>query len=459
MLHRLDGWAAAGFRGMDWDSAAELGRRALVWFAMAGTMFLLCRAQLPPALAPFGMAFLAAAFTAGNRGLALPAGCVAAAIGSGLGDFNLRLPVGAAIVMGGGAAWEALSPVFRRALNRGPWRRLGARLVHRAGRLPRRQARSPNRQQVSRCAALAGVGVLLPGLAGLGDALWPSAAMVVAATVAAVAAAPFFRAALEARPWRRWLSGEERAGVFLLWGFMLIGLARLSPTAALCVGAALAQLLTGAGALAGVCVGGALLMAGMEPRVLILTAAGGATAQLCGSLSRPARAAWACGAMLSVGLLLNVPARWLACAGASSLLVAPMPGPWAGMLARLAEPEPDPCDSRRLAARLQRASATRLRALGAAFGDLAEGYAAPDDMPDERELVQRLRRRLCEGCGGYSGCWQEGGDGGARLLCDLIARAASTVSRRSSGLSCTRTRSHSRRLDRKSTRLNSSHSV
>ena len=56
MLHRLDGWTVAGFRGMDWDGAAELGRRALMWFALAGTVFLLCRAQLPPTLAPFGMA-------------------------------------------------------------------------------------------------------------------------------------------------------------------------------------------------------------------------------------------------------------------------------------------------------------------------------------------------------------------------------------------------------------------
>ena len=77
----------------------------------------------------------------------------------------------------------------------------------------------------------------------------------------------------------------------------------------------------------------------------------------------------------------------------------------------------------RLAARLQRTSAERLRALGAAFGELAEGYAAPGELPDAHALVQRLRERLCEGCAGYAGCWQGGADGGARLLCDLIARA------------------------------------
>jgi len=89
----------------------------------------------------------------------------------------------------------------------------------------------------------------------------------------------------------------------------------------------------------------------------------------------------------------------------------------------MAEPAPDPCDPQRLAARLQQASASRLRALGAAFGDLAEGYAAPTSLPDEHELMKRLRQRLCEGCAGYADCWQEGGEGGARLLCDLVARA------------------------------------
>lgn len=422
MLNRMDGWVASGFRGMDWDSAAALGRRALVWFALAGTVFLLCRAQMPPTLAPFGMAFLAAGLAAGKSGAALLAGCVAAAIGGSLAEFNLRLPAGAAIVMGGGMAWDTLSPALRRALGQGPWLRIGKGLAQRVGRLPRRQARSPNCRDTT-SSVLAGLGVLVPGLVGLDEVLWLPAAMTVAASVAAVTAAPFFRAAMEVRPRRRWLNAEERTGVFLLWGFMLVGLARLSPYAALCTGAALVQLLTGSGALAGVCAGGALLMAGMEPRVLALTAVGGATAQLCGGCSRPARAACACGTMLSVGLLLNVPTQWLLCAGASSLLVAPMPEAWAGTLARLAEPAPDPCDPQRLAVRLQQASAFRLRALGAAFGELAESYAAPTSLPDEHELVQQLRLRLCEGCADYARCWQGGGDGGARLLCDLIARA------------------------------------
>ena len=423
MLHRMDGWAALGFQGMDWDGAAALGRRGMMWFALAGTVFLLCKAQLPPTLAPFGMAFLAAALAAGKNGAALLAGCVAAAVENGLSDFNLRLPAGAAIVLGGGFAWDTLSPALRRALGQGFWQGAGMGPALGVDRMPRRQARSPNRWDEAACSAMAGLGVLVPGLIGMGEALWPSAAMVVAAAVAAVAATPFFRSALEARPDRRWLTAEERIGVFLLWVFMLVGLARLSPLAALCAGCALAQLLTSGGALAGVCAGGALLVAGADPCVLALTSAGGATAQLCAGMSKPARAACACGAMLITGLLLNAPSPLLLCVGVSSLLVAPMPEAWARMLDCLATPAPDPCDPQRLATRLQQGSASRLRALSAAFGELAEGYAAPAELPDAHDLVQRLRERLCEDCAGYADCWQGGSEGGARLLCDLIARA------------------------------------
>ena len=295
MLHRMDAWVASEFQRMDWDGAAALGRRALVWFGLAGTVFLLCKAQLPPTMAPFGMAFLAAALAARKSGAALLVGCVLAAMGGSPAEFNLRLPAGAAIVLGGGIAWDALAPALRRALGQGLWLRIRKRETGGANRMPRRQARSPNSRDGAACSALAGLGVLVPGLIGLGEVLWPRAAEAVAASVAAVAAAPFFRAALEARPGRRWLNAEERAGVFLLWGFMLVGLGRLSLPVALCVGGALAQLLTGAGALAGVCTGAALLIAGADPRMMALTAVGGATVQLCAGMSRPTRAACACG--------------------------------------------------------------------------------------------------------------------------------------------------------------------
>ena len=154
MLRRMDGWVASGFQGIDWDGAAALGRRGLMWFALAGTVFLLGRVQMPPTLAPFAIAFLAAALATGKNAAALLAGCVAAAMGDGWAHFNYRLPAGAAVVLGGGIAWDALSPALERALGRAPWRRIGEGLAQRAGRLPRRQARSPNRRGATVCPTL-----------------------------------------------------------------------------------------------------------------------------------------------------------------------------------------------------------------------------------------------------------------------------------------------------------------
>ena len=72
MLRRMDGWVASGFQGMDWDGAAALGRRGLMWTALAGTVFLLGRVRIPPTLAPFAIAFLAAALMARHPAASAP---------------------------------------------------------------------------------------------------------------------------------------------------------------------------------------------------------------------------------------------------------------------------------------------------------------------------------------------------------------------------------------------------
>ena len=77
MLHRMEGLGLWGFQGPDREEAVVLGRRALGWAALAGVMFLLCRVQAS-LLAPFGMAFLAAALLAGRSAGALLAGCLGA---------------------------------------------------------------------------------------------------------------------------------------------------------------------------------------------------------------------------------------------------------------------------------------------------------------------------------------------------------------------------------------------
>ena len=107
MFHRI-GAAGAVLHRMDWDNAAALMRKALGWTALAGTAFLLCKAQVVPMLAPFAMAFLAAALLMGRNIAALLTGCVAGALGATLSDFNLRLPVGAAVVLIGGICRDLL---------------------------------------------------------------------------------------------------------------------------------------------------------------------------------------------------------------------------------------------------------------------------------------------------------------------------------------------------------------
>lgn len=429
MLRRIEGWGALALRRMDWDGAAALVRKGLCWTALAGAMFLLCRAQVTPGLAPFAMAFMAAALLAGRNAVALLAGCLAGAMNGSIRDFNLRLPVGAAIVLGGSIAWDLLEPALRQSARRGGIARLfgsgptSDRAATQGRPAPRMQARSPNAVQALACSTLAGLGTLIPGLMGLGEAVLPDAAVAAASSVAAVAAAPFLRAGMEYRWRRRWLNPEERAGLFLLCGLVIAGLARLSPAAALCLGGAAAQLLYPGGALAGAGFGAALLAMGGGAASLALVVAGGATAQLCAGMSRPARATAACGATLALGLLLNAPLPLLAGAGLSALLTVPLPEDWAENIARLARPEPDACDPQRLAGRIRRDSARRLHALGEAFGELAEGYLRPETLPDEQALIQRLRARLCAGCGGYEACWTGERNAGARLLCDLIARA------------------------------------
>ena len=421
MLRRIEGTGWTGL--LRWDAGgAALAGRLLKGLGMAAVMFLLCRATGEVTPAPFGMALLAAALLAGRNAAALLVGCMAAALRGGLRAFDLRLPVGAALVLGGSIAWELAAPALRDRWE-GPagaaLRRWAARLRPEGARRPApRQARSPNRSAAVLYSTLAGFGTLIPGLVGWQGALWPAAATGAAASVAAVAATPFMAAALAERPGQRELNPEARGGLALLVGLLSAGLARCSPPLGLWAAGALAMLLYPNGALAGAGLGGALLSAGVEPALFVAVAAGGATAQLCESMVRPARAAGVSGAMLVAGVLLNLSQVQLAALGAVGLCVAALPEDWAERVAALARV----ADPQRLALRLRQASARRLRMLGAAFGELAEGYRAPVELPDEQRLIRRLRQRLCEGCGGYGRCW-DGGDGGARLLCDLVARA------------------------------------
>ena len=429
--------AGALWRGMDREAGAALARRLLGWGLLAGAMFLLCQARTSLA-APFAMAFLAAALMSGRAGLAghgaaaLLAGCLAGAVRGSIRDFDLALPVGAAVVLGGTIAWDAAGPALGRLAARDTraGRALRTAALWLTGRSaaafeapsPNRLARSPNGAV---CAALAGLAVLIPGLLLPGEGLaLPEAAEVTAASVAAVAAAPFYMEAIRGGWQPRRLTAERCVGWWLALAALCAGLARLFSPLAATLGCALAVSMFPAGALAGVGFGGAAAVCAGEPRLLALLAVGGATAQVCAHYNRPARAAASGASMLVAGLMLSLKPVVLAGGLAGCALAAlPLPGDWSRMLARLARPA-EPGDPARLLAVERRRAAAKLEALGAAFGELAEGYLKPVTLPDEQALTRRLRGRRCAGCGDYGACWAGERNRGARFLCDLIARAA-----------------------------------
>ena len=389
MLRRMEstGQGALGWRRSDWDGAARLGRRALGWAALAGVAALLGKARVGLAaggLAPFAMAFLAAALMAGRSAAALVAGCLAGALGGALREFDLRLPIGAAIVLGGSIAWDFARPALERTL-RGE-NRFGRRLLALRGVLtgrpspaPNRLARSPN--DGAACAALAGLGALVPGLLFVDGPLWPAAAEATAASLAAVAAAPFFKAAVEARPLRKVrplrkdlplrLDRDAQIGACVLMGALCLGLARLSAPVGALAGSGLTLLMAPAGAMAGIGFGGALAAATGDARLAALLAAVGAAARLCADRPAPARHMAVGGAALAAGLALNLDPPVLAGALLSAVVTLPVPEEWARFFLLLCA---SPADPRRQAEAARRRAAERVTALAEAFGE-AEGPA------------------------------------------------------------------------------------
>ena len=406
-----------------WDSQGVMmwARRLLGGLLLAAAMALACRVQLMPGVAAFGMALLAAALMAGRSAAALLAGCLLAAVEGTLRDFNLRLPVGAAIALGGVLLWEGA----RDRLAGGGANARGFRR-----RLAENLARSPNLAEQAVGCALAGLATLVPALVwaegldrAFGEIAPLRAAQALGSALAAVAATPFLRAALDVGPRRRFLAKEERLGLALLLAVLTAGLGAVYLPAAAGLALALAILCHPAGAAMGAGLGAALLILGADARLAALLAAGGLAAQLCGERSRSARASASAGTALVLALFLQAPLAWLGALAAGGLLPLALPGEWARRLVRWSAPERRACDPDRLAAQLRRQTVRRLNALGAAFGELAEGYLAPCDLPDEGALMGTLRQRLCEGCGNYEVCWAGEDNRGARLLCDLIAEA------------------------------------
>ena len=376
-----------------------LSTAALAWaLSRASVVALAPMAQL----APFAIALFAAGLLAGLNPAALLAGCLAGALNGGLDTFNLSLPIGCAVILGASLLREALLPRLSRL------------------RPPEEQPRSPNENAVA--AALAGLGVLVPGLIYAGFEPWPSA-LALAAALTALTAAPFLLAGLRLRPTSRFLLPEERTGLFLMACGAAAGLYGVCPAAALGLSMLLAALACPAGALLGLSAGTALLIASGDPRCPAILGLCGAAAQLCRGLPRPARVLSTSAACLAAALFLELPADQTAALCAAPPLAALFPEEVRARARRWTEHPAAACDPDRLAAILRGQSARRLKAMSAAFDDLAEGYLAPASLPDEQALMSRLRERLCASCPGYEDCWNGGENRAAHLLCALITRA------------------------------------
>lgn len=387
-------------RALQWERRAaararlrEMGERALRPLALAGAMFLTMRAEILPGMPPLALALMAAGLAAGERAGALVAGVLLGMPRLPLRDISIVAAAGCALLLGMELAAPYIPPL-------------------------RRMSRD------ARASAFAGFAALLPGLARAGGD-WLASAQALACAAFAASAAPFLLSALGLRRGRRRLTGAERLGLALLAGGALAGLCALWRPLAEGAAAllALCMPLPGAAALGGIALfaGGA----GMLKTASLALCALAAGAKLCAARWQRALAFAAVAALswLLGGAGALSPGAAL-CAGAVYLLIPE------ATLARALRPfsrADDATDAERAVAAALADAKRRLTALGAAFGDLAEGCASPASVPDEQALICEMRARLCADCPGYAACWAGADNRGVRLLCRLIGDALERV--------------------------------
>ena len=361
----------------------------------------LARAHLMLNLSPLGAALFAAGLFAGENPLALLLGCGLGAVTGGFSTQSLSLPVGCALILGGFLVLDRF-PAGRR--------------------LPQDAALS----------LLAGSGVLVPGLIGRASGLQPlEAVLAFASALIASAAAPALFAALGIRRERHRLMADEQAGIVALSCGAILGLMNLGPAplrwlAEAMAGAAtllMAGLGPGAGAATGLLMGLCLGASGAGLAGAACWAATGLISGLCARFGRWASAAGLT-AGLAVGLLYGTTASSLAGAVVAGGLCLYLPQRLYEQILTCMDPHRHgACDPDLLASRLRSETEQKLRALSAAFGELAEGYKMPIDMPDEQALITGMRSALCEDCARYASCWTGEDNRAVRLLCQLISQA------------------------------------
>jgi len=371
---------------LDW--LGSFARRSLRPLCLAAITFVLMHCEPAGDCAPLAVAFFAAGLASGESAAALVIGCLAGMLRLPLREINMVSAIACAGVLAGEMVFSMVE-----------------RLRACSGE--------------TRASLNAGLGVLLPALVWANGAALASVQGLGCAALAA-AAAPFLRCALDVHPGRKRLMKTEKLGLALLAGGCLAGLHALNAHLAAGAAVLLILLLPHLGAAGGALWGLALLGGGMELLACLA---------LCGLVSgleiytRRWQRALAL-AVLGAALMLWTEALGAMVPALTAGLYLLLPGTWIDRLEALSAPEKEKAwDPGRMAQTLGRESERRLRALGDAFGDMAESCGTAAETPDEQELICAMRDRLCADCPGYGECWTGGERGGARFLCRLIQEA------------------------------------
>ena len=371
-----------------------LADRLLRPLLLTGLMFMLTRAEFFDHCAPFGAALMAAGLAAGQNAAALVLGCLLGMLRLPLSQVPILPGVCCAAVLAGELLVSAV-PLLRRI--------------------------APE----TRVCAVAGFAVLIPSLFAAGGRIVPSLQALSCAALAATAA-PFLLPALGLHARRRRLMMQERVGALLLAGASLAGLQQAYPPLALILSRL--ALLVAPGAAAGVLSG------------LALAAGGGGLAQLAPLALHGMVAGWRYFTARwhrSLALMISSGIFTLATRGSPLDLLYPalagifymiLPEEALAAVRLVTAPQDSAaCDPDRIAREVTAESGARLRALGDAFAEMAEGCAAPTDVPGEQELICEMRSRLCTDCPGYGDCWAGGENRAVRFLCQLITEALERV--------------------------------
>ena len=379
-----NGGALAGLR--------VLAARLLRPLVLLCGMFVLMRAEMLMDCAPFAAAWMAAGLAAGESAAALVLGCLLGMLHLPLTEISILPAVSCALVLGGELLCMSL---------------------------PRLKQAAPE----SRVCALAGFAVLLPGVIRAGGRLDESGMALACAAVAATSA-PFFLPALQLRAKRSRLMIQEKIGVLLLAGACIAGLQRVFPPLAATLSMLALLLAPNAGVLWGLALaaGGAGLGC-VAPMALCALAASEKFFPARWHRSLAAVLAAAAWQMAVRGAPLDI--LWAALAGIIYII---LPESLLRRARMVAGPRAaSACDPDRIAREVTLESQQRLRALGDAFGDMAESCTAPTDVPGEQELICEMRSRLCTDCPAYGDCWAGGDNRAVRFLCQLITEALDRV--------------------------------